>query len=139
LIMNTLDDILSKRMPLENLPIITVIPNNGFYFSLNNRRLFVLKALHDQGTLTKWLMHWTTTRYNSVYVSIWFFLLYRISHRQREQSKSESQSATAQRSRALYYWEMLSPSQADAKSFKSCICSGRREPGRGRRRRTRRW
>lgn len=49
LIMDTLDDIVSKRIPLENLPLITVIPNKGFYFSLNNRRLFVLKALRDQG------------------------------------------------------------------------------------------
>lgn len=49
LIMNTLDDIVSKRIPLENLPMITVISNNGFYFSLNNRRLFVLKTLRDQG------------------------------------------------------------------------------------------
>ena len=49
--METLSDIIEGRLQLEELPLITVINNNGFYFSLNNRRLFVLKALRDAGHL----------------------------------------------------------------------------------------
>ena len=47
----TLNDIIEGRLSVEDLPMITVLENNGFYFSLNNRRLYVLKALREGGYL----------------------------------------------------------------------------------------
>ena len=50
---DTLEQLTSGRMALEDLPTITVIANSSadvtFFVSLNNRRLWVLKQLHDQG------------------------------------------------------------------------------------------
>lgn len=40
-------------MPLEELPTISVLFDGTNYFSLNNRRLYVLKALHQLGVLDK--------------------------------------------------------------------------------------
>jgi hypothetical protein len=47
----TLDDITQGRTRVQELPLITVINNDGFYFSLNNRRLYVLKQLRVRGLL----------------------------------------------------------------------------------------
>lgn len=49
--LDTLDDIVQNRLRVEDLPTITVIANNGHFFSLNNRRLYVLKALRSRGLL----------------------------------------------------------------------------------------
>ncbi len=38
-------------MSILDLPMITVINNDGCIFSLNNRRLFVLKSIREQGLL----------------------------------------------------------------------------------------
>jgi hypothetical protein len=48
---DTLADIIEGRTLLDDLPRITVIANDGYYFSLNNRRLYVLKELHSRGLL----------------------------------------------------------------------------------------
>ena len=50
----TLSAILSGELTLDAVPIITVLPNTAadgtqYYFSLNNRRLWVYKQLHDSG------------------------------------------------------------------------------------------
>lgn len=50
-ITDTLDEIRGGLISVEDLPMITVIENRGQYFSLNNRRLFVLKALRSEGLL----------------------------------------------------------------------------------------
>lgn len=42
---DTLSDVVEGRLAIGSLPNITVILIGGNYFSLNNRRLFVLKAL----------------------------------------------------------------------------------------------
>lgn len=49
---DTIDDILSGRLRLECLPQITVIQSKEHIYSLNNRRLYVLKHLRDVGFLT---------------------------------------------------------------------------------------
>jgi hypothetical protein len=48
---DTLNDILEGRLTIEQLPLILVLPINGEYFSLNNRRLYVMKELRDRGLL----------------------------------------------------------------------------------------
>lgn len=48
---DTLTDIISGKMSVNDLPKITVISNDGAYFSLNNRRLYVLKELRLRGLL----------------------------------------------------------------------------------------
>ena len=48
---DTLTDIISGKMSVNDLPKITVISNEGAYFSLNNRRLYVLKELRSRGLL----------------------------------------------------------------------------------------
>ena len=48
---DTLADIIAGRMSIHDLPKITVILNEGTYFSLNNRRLYVLKDLRLKGLL----------------------------------------------------------------------------------------
>ncbi len=48
---DTLLDITEHRISVEDLPLITVIENDGHYFSLNNRRLYVLKKLRTDGLL----------------------------------------------------------------------------------------
>jgi len=50
----TLNAILCGDMTLESVPIITILPNTAvdgtqYYFSLNNRRLWVFKQLHEHG------------------------------------------------------------------------------------------
>lgn len=47
----TLADIIGGKMSVNDLPKITVILNEGTYFSLNNRRLYVLKELRSKGLL----------------------------------------------------------------------------------------
>jgi hypothetical protein len=48
---DTLADIIGEKMSVYDLPKITVILNEGTYFSLNNRRLYVLKELRSRGLL----------------------------------------------------------------------------------------
>lgn len=48
----TLSDLLSGKLSVADLPPITIVENDGFYFSLNNRRLFVLKSLRESGFIT---------------------------------------------------------------------------------------
>lgn len=51
-VMDTLQDIIDGRMDVEDLPLITVIVGtDGHIFSLNNRRLYVLKSLRSRGLL----------------------------------------------------------------------------------------
>jgi len=51
-VLDTLADIVEGRMELKDLPKIQVIiAEGGHVFSLNNRRLFVLKSLREQGLL----------------------------------------------------------------------------------------
>lgn len=47
----TINDIVEQRTKVSDLPLITVIENGGYYFSLNNRRLYVMKYLHKNGHL----------------------------------------------------------------------------------------
>lgn len=47
----TINDIVEGRTNVGDLPMITVIENEGHFFSLNNRRLYVLKYLHSIGHL----------------------------------------------------------------------------------------
>lgn len=48
---DTLQDIIDGRLAVQDLPLITIIENDGYYFSLNNRRLYVLKKLRSLGLL----------------------------------------------------------------------------------------
>lgn len=48
---DTLADIIEGKISVNDLPKITVILNEGTYFSLNNRRLYVLKELRCKGLL----------------------------------------------------------------------------------------
>ena len=48
---DTLADIIAGKMSINDFPKITVILNQGTYFSLNNRRLYVLKDLRLRGLL----------------------------------------------------------------------------------------
>lgn len=53
---DTLDDLIHRRIKISDIPIITVIPvknsrNEVVYYSLNNRRLYVFKALATMGLL----------------------------------------------------------------------------------------
>ena len=52
-VQDTLDSILSKKLRAEDLPSINVLvdPATGHMFSLNNRRLYVFKALQAEGRL----------------------------------------------------------------------------------------
>ena len=51
---DTLNDIVDKRMNVSDLPLITVIvgQEDGSYFSLNNRRLYVIKELAKRGIIS---------------------------------------------------------------------------------------
>lgn len=49
----TLEEILSGRTRVDQLPLISVIENDGHYFSLNNRRLYLFKELLKLGILTE--------------------------------------------------------------------------------------
>ena len=48
---DTLMDLRNGSLTVDALPKITVICNEGNYYSLNNRRLYVLKELRSSGTL----------------------------------------------------------------------------------------
>ena len=47
LVKDTLQDILDNKLNVNDLPMITVIVNDGIYYSLNNRRLWIFKQLYD--------------------------------------------------------------------------------------------
>lgn len=47
----TLQEIINGVTSVKDIPLITVIPNDGSYFSLNNRRLFLFKKLRELGLL----------------------------------------------------------------------------------------
>ena len=50
---DTLEDLATGRMDIEALPVITILRGaDGVFFSLNNRRLWVLKELRRAGELT---------------------------------------------------------------------------------------
>jgi hypothetical protein len=49
---DTIRDIIEHRLALESLPLITILNCNGAFFSLNNRRLYVLKHLRKVGFLS---------------------------------------------------------------------------------------
>jgi hypothetical protein len=48
---DTLEEIVSGTTKVTDIPLITIIPNEGHYFSLNNRRLFLFKTLRSRGLL----------------------------------------------------------------------------------------
>jgi hypothetical protein len=48
---DTIKEILTNKMDIEQLPLITVLKCNDVMFSLNNRRLYVLKHLRNVGYL----------------------------------------------------------------------------------------
>lgn len=48
---DTLNDIVNGVSHVVDLPLIVVLSINGEYYSLNNRRLYVLKQLHSRGLL----------------------------------------------------------------------------------------
>ncbi len=50
-VLDTLSDIENGRLDLSSLPTITILENGQFFFSLNNRRLYVLKELRKKGLL----------------------------------------------------------------------------------------
>lgn len=50
-IADTIAEIVSGQTRIEDIPMITVIENEGNYFSLNNRRLFMFKELSKLGLL----------------------------------------------------------------------------------------
>jgi hypothetical protein len=47
----TYQEILAGQTKISDLPLITVIHNDGSYFSLNNRRLFLFKWLKREGLI----------------------------------------------------------------------------------------
>jgi hypothetical protein len=49
----TLDEIREGVTKISDIPLITVISNDGNYFSLNNRRLYLFKTLKKEGLLTR--------------------------------------------------------------------------------------
>lgn len=52
---STLQSLLTGQMQIKDLPMITVIQGDGgdgWYFSLNNRRLWVLKQCAEQGLIS---------------------------------------------------------------------------------------
>ena len=51
LITDTLEEIINKKTFIKNIPLITIIENNGNYFSLNNRRLYLFKMLAQMNLL----------------------------------------------------------------------------------------
>lgn len=48
---DTLNEFLENKLKVEQLPQILVLFINGEYYSLNNRRLYVMKELRRQGLL----------------------------------------------------------------------------------------
>jgi hypothetical protein len=51
LISDTLHEIVNGKISIKNIPLITIIENNGNYFSLNNRRLYLFKMLAEMNLL----------------------------------------------------------------------------------------
>lgn len=52
LIEHTYKEIQDNIISITDLPLITVIENEGYYFSLNNRRLYLIKKLLAAGILS---------------------------------------------------------------------------------------
>lgn len=50
---DTIQEIVDGVTTVEDLPLITVIENDGEYFSLNNRRLYTIKHVQGLGLLKK--------------------------------------------------------------------------------------
>lgn len=50
-IADTIQEIVEGRTRISDIPMITVIENDGHYFSLNNRRLFMFKELCKMGLI----------------------------------------------------------------------------------------
>lgn len=50
---DTIQEIVDGITTVEDLPLITVIENDGEYFSLNNRRLYTIKHVQGLGLLKK--------------------------------------------------------------------------------------
>jgi len=50
---DTIQEIVDGITTVEDLPLITVIENDGEYFSLNNRRLYTIKHFQGLGLLKK--------------------------------------------------------------------------------------
>jgi hypothetical protein len=48
----TLQEIIDGRTNIKDIPKITVLNNNGHLFSLNNRRLYLIKQLYSMNLLT---------------------------------------------------------------------------------------
>ena len=48
---DTIDQIAKGCMSVEELPKIAVIKKDGYYYSLDNRRLYVYRVLHYRGLL----------------------------------------------------------------------------------------
>lgn len=53
LIGEVLDDIYHGRISLSEIPIISVVKRNETYCSADNRRLWILKKLHELGHIDK--------------------------------------------------------------------------------------
>jgi hypothetical protein len=48
---DTLNSLINREIAVDDLPLINVLENDGALFSLNNRRLYVLKELRHRGLL----------------------------------------------------------------------------------------
>ena len=48
---DSISELKSGTIALDDIPLITVIENDGHYFSLNNRRLYMFKFLNREGFL----------------------------------------------------------------------------------------
>lgn len=53
LLLETLDEIMTGKTKVEALPLIRVIFDGNRYYSLNNRRLWVIKELQKAGKLNE--------------------------------------------------------------------------------------
>lgn len=51
---STLRQIVENSLSVEDLPLISVLPIRGQYYSLNNRRLYLFKALRAHGLLIEY-------------------------------------------------------------------------------------
>ena len=49
----TIDDIENGLMKVDDLPRIRVVCKDGYYYSFDNRRLYVYRVLHYRGRLNK--------------------------------------------------------------------------------------
>lgn len=48
---HTIAEIAAGKLRVEDIPLVTVLHNGSSYFSLNNRRLYMLKHLKERGLL----------------------------------------------------------------------------------------